>query len=84
MGILKNDNPYRIAQQQLEIACKYIDVEEGLVDLLKTCKREVIVSFPVRMDDGKLDVFTGYRVVHCPARGPSKGGDSLSSCGRYR
>lgn len=74
MSILEDNNPYRIAQRQLEIACEHIDVEEGLVELLKRCKREAIVNFPVRMDDGRLEVFTGYRVIHCPARGPSKGG----------
>ncbi len=62
------------AHRYLEIAANYMDVDEGLLKLLKHCKREVLVHFPVRMDDGRMEVFTGYRVIHNVTLGPSKGG----------
>jgi glutamate dehydrogenase (NAD(P)+) len=67
-------NSYKIAQEQVAIASKYLQVDEGVVEMLKQTKREIIVHFPVKMDDGKMRIFTGYRVVHSPARGPAKGG----------
>jgi glutamate dehydrogenase (NAD(P)+) len=66
-------NSFKIAQEQVEIAGRYLQVDEGVPEMLKRTKREVIVHFPVKMDDGKLRVFTGYRVVHSAARGPAKG-----------
>jgi glutamate dehydrogenase (NAD(P)+) len=67
-------NSFKIAQEQVEIAGRHLQVDEGVLEMLKQTKREVIVHFPVKMDDGKMRVFTGYRVVHSPARGPAKGG----------
>ena len=67
-------NSFKIAQQQVEIAGGYLQVDEGILEMLKQTKREVIVHFPVKMDDGRIRVFSGYRVVHSPARGPAKGG----------
>ncbi|MBI5605472.1 MAG: Glu/Leu/Phe/Val dehydrogenase [Deltaproteobacteria bacterium] len=67
-------NSFQIAQEQVEIASRYLQVDEGVIEMLKQTKREVIVHFPVKMDDGKMRIFTGYRVVHSPARGPAKGG----------
>ena len=67
-------NSFKIAQEQVEIASRYLQVDEGVVEMLKQTKREVIVHFPVKMDNGKMRIFTGYRVVHSPARGPAKGG----------
>ncbi|EFK11782.1 glutamate dehydrogenase [delta proteobacterium NaphS2] len=65
---------FETAHRYLETAAKYMDVDDGLLTLLKHCKREVLVHFPVRMDDGRMEVFTGYRVVHNVTLGPSKGG----------
>ncbi|MFH0786768.1 MAG: Glu/Leu/Phe/Val dehydrogenase [Pseudomonadota bacterium] len=67
-------NPFKIAQQQVELVSRYLQVDKGIMEMLKQTKREVIVHFPVKMDDGAIRIFTGYRVVHSPARGPSKGG----------
>jgi glutamate dehydrogenase (NAD(P)+) len=67
-------NPFDIAKQQVAIAGKHLDVDQGLLDKLKQTKRELIVHFPVKMDDGRLKVFTGFRVVHSDTRGPAKGG----------
>ena len=49
-------------------------MDEGVLEMLKHTKRELEVHFPVKMDDGSMKIFTGYRVVHNPARGPAKGG----------
>ena len=62
------------AHRNLEIATKYMDIDDGLLKLLKHCKREILVHFPVKMDDGRMEVFTGYRVIHNITLGPSKGG----------
>lgn len=67
-------NPYEIACRQVDIAGRYLDIDDGLLNFLKHTKRELVVNFPVKLDNGKLEVFTGYRVLHNPALGPGKGG----------
>lgn len=68
-------NPYLIARQQFDQAAALIpDLKRGLIDFLKTPDRVICVSFPVEMDDGSVQNFTGYRVLHNRARGPGKGG----------
>ena len=68
------NNPYEIARKQVDIAGKYLDLNPGILEMLKYTKRELEVHFPVKMDNGSIEIFTGYRVVHNPARGPAKGG----------
>jgi len=65
---------YGMALQQLDQAVAHLELDPGIVDLLKKPKREVTVNFPVLMDNGRVRVFTGYRVHHSTVRGPSKGG----------
>jgi len=67
-------NPFEIAQAQFDTAADYLMLDEGLRTILKTPKRQLIVSIPVRMDDGHIKVFEGYRVQHNLSRGPAKGG----------
>lgn len=67
-------NTYDIAKEQLRNAAKYIDLDQATVDMLSKPKRELQVSFPVKMDNGQVKVFTGYRIQHNDARGPFKGG----------
>src|SRR5512147_2847873 len=67
-------NSFEMAKKQVDIAAKYLDLDPGSVEKLKHTKRELIVHFPVQMDDGNLRIFTGYRVQHNVARGPAKGG----------
>ena len=55
-------NSYEIAKKQVEIAAKYLDLDPGTVEKLKHTKRELIVHFPVKMDDERVWDFTGYRV----------------------
>ncbi len=67
-------NPFEIAQAQFDTAADYLMLDDGLRTILKTPKRQLIVSIPVRMDDGHIKVFEGYRVQHNLSRGPAKGG----------
>jgi glutamate dehydrogenase (NAD(P)+) len=68
------ENPFRIAQQQLRKVADTFEIDERLVNVLQECKKAVEVSIPTSMDDGSVRAFTGYRVTHNIARGPSKGG----------
>ena len=68
------ENPFRIAQQQLENVARTFDIDDRLVEVLSECKKAVEVSIPTSMDDGSVRAFTGYRVTHNVSRGPSKGG----------
>ncbi len=68
------ENPWRNAQRQFDQAAELIKLDPGLRRVLREVKRQLIVSFPVKMDDGSVRVFEGYRVQHNMARGPAKGG----------
>ena len=70
----KRASPYDVAQKQVDIVGQYLELEDGLLEKLKQTKRDLIVHFPVRMDDGSMNIYTGYRVVHNDIRGPAKGG----------
>ncbi len=70
----KGKSPYEIAVEQFDNAAQYLDIKRGIVDMLRMPKRQLIVNFPVKMDDGSVKMFTGYRVHHSTARGPTKGG----------
>ncbi|HIC94729.1 MAG TPA: Glu/Leu/Phe/Val dehydrogenase [Anaerolineae bacterium] len=70
----ERENPFAMAQRQFDVAAEVLNLDPGLRKVLRNCKREMIVHFPVIMDDGHLEVFTGYRVHHNIARGPTKGG----------
>ncbi len=67
-------NPWDVAQSQFDLAAERLDLSPGLRKVLRVPKRALIVEFPVEMDDGSVEVFTGYRVQHNLARGPAKGG----------
>src|SRR4051794_35949147 len=67
-------NPFQVAQEQIHIAAQKINLDPGIEAILREPERELHVHFPVRMDDGTIRVFTGYRVQHNTARGPAKGG----------
>jgi glutamate dehydrogenase (NAD(P)+) len=67
-------NVYESAEARFEIAAKQLGLEEGLYRFLKYPNKEITVYIPVVMDDGRMEVFTGYRVQHSLVRGPCKGG----------
>jgi glutamate dehydrogenase (NAD(P)+) len=68
------ENPYELAKAQLSKVAQAFAIDPNLVNVLQECKKAVVVSVPVAMDDGTTRVFEGYRVTHNIARGPSKGG----------
>ncbi len=68
------ENPFQIAREQLRRVAEVFDINQNLVNVLQECKKAVEVSVPVQMDDGSTRAFSGYRVTHNIARGPSKGG----------
>jgi len=67
-------NPWLAAEARFDRAAELLGLDEGLRKVLKTPGMEVTVNIPVQMDDGRLEIFTGYRVQHSLARGPAKGG----------
>ncbi|MNZ66918.1 Catabolic NAD-specific glutamate dehydrogenase RocG [compost metagenome] len=67
-------NPYKIAQQQVDAAAALLQLPAHVTQILKHPMRVLSVSFPVRMDDGSIRVFEGYRAQHNDAIGPTKGG----------
>ena len=67
-------NPFEIAREQIDRAGKKLNLDPGMLELLKHPRRELTVNFPVKMDDGRVRVFTGYRVQYNDAIGPFKGG----------
>jgi glutamate dehydrogenase (NAD(P)+) len=70
----ENLNPFEIAQHYFDQAADRLNIDEGMRAVLRTPKRCLTVSIPVRMDDGTYKVFIGHRVAHNMARGPAKGG----------
>lgn len=67
-------NPFKIAQKQLDRAAKIMNLDPTTHALLRAPRRTLIVTIPVKMDDGSTKVFTGFRVQYNDARGPTKGG----------
>jgi glutamate dehydrogenase (NAD(P)+) len=70
----KESNPFENALKQLRLACDAMGIDENYYEVLSHPKRIVEVAIPVRMDDGHIKVFEGFRVLHNDARGPGKGG----------
>lgn len=67
-------NAFLSAQKQFDQAAEILELDQATRDLLRTPMREFHFSIPIRMDDGKMQIFKGFRVQHNDARGPAKGG----------
>src|SRR5437763_1520420 len=67
-------NVYQNAEARFEVAASKLGLEQGLYRFLKWPSKEITLYIPVGMDNGQLEVFTGYRVLHSTVRGPGKGG----------
>src|SRR3954466_4330467 len=67
-------NPWEAQAARFDFAAQKLNLDDGLVKILRYPQREIIVHIPVAMDNGTLEVFTGFRVQHSIARGPAKGG----------
>jgi glutamate dehydrogenase (NAD(P)+) len=72
--ITPHEDPWQMALRQYNIAADYLPLKRGIRELLAFPKRELTVNFPVKMDDGSVRIFTGYRVHHSTVLGPTKGG----------
>ena len=70
----KSYNPFEVAQKQFDRAADLLELDKASRDLLRNPLREYHFSIPVRMDDGSVNIFRGFRVQHNDARGPGKGG----------
>ncbi len=68
------ENPFESMMKRFDKAAEILQLERGVYDFLKTPALQVIVSIPIQMDDGRIEVFEGYRVIHNYALGPAKGG----------
>ncbi len=73
------ENPYVNALKQFDRAVEYLKLKRGVVETLRYPKRELSVTFPVMMDDGRIQIFRGYRVHHSVVKGPTKGGIRYSA-----
>ncbi|MDE3057185.1 MAG: glutamate dehydrogenase [Bacteroidota bacterium] len=73
-GSFRPPSAYEVVLHNFDLAASKLDLSEELKQLIKTPDRELRVELPIRMDDGKLQTFIGYRVQHNNARGPNKGG----------
>src|SRR5213082_3240432 len=67
-------NPWEAQAARFDLAAQKLNLDPGIWKVLRYPSREIIVHIPVGMDDGSIEVFTGYRVQHSIARGPGKGG----------
>jgi glutamate dehydrogenase (NAD(P)+) len=67
-------NPWESMAARFDVAAKKLNLDEGLWKIMRYPNRELIVHIPVSMDNGQIEVFTGFRVQHSIARGPGKGG----------
>ena len=74
VSLLEELNPWEAQAARFDIAAEKLKLDAGICKVLRSPARELIVHIPVGMDDGSIEVFTGYRVQHSIARGPAKGG----------
>ena len=72
--VFENSPTFQMACRQLEAVAEAIDIDQGVLERLSKPKRAMVVSIPIRMDDGRTESFIGYRVQHSLTSGPSKGG----------
>tara|TARA_R100000963_G_C4638871_1_gene102627 strand:+ start:1221 stop:1850 length:630 start_codon:yes stop_codon:yes gene_type:complete len=69
-----DDSPFSSMMERFRFAADILDLDEGMFKYLSTPEKVVMVAIPVIMDDGRIEVFEGYRVIHNSILGPSKGG----------
>ena len=70
LSLEQEQNPWLAAEARFDEAATRLNMDDGLRKLLRTSAKEITVHIPVQLDDGRLEVFTGYRVQHSVARGP--------------
>jgi len=72
--LLSETNPFEMAKKQIDIVAREMGLNDNIKKYLKRVERSLIVSIPIKMDDGSIEIFEGYRVHHSTVRGPGKGG----------
>lgn len=72
--VIREENPFESMMSRFDDAAKLLDLDPDLYKVLRVPNREITIYIPVYMEDGRIEVFTGYRVQHNFARGPAKGG----------
>jgi glutamate dehydrogenase (NAD(P)+) len=72
--IVDENNPFEAMMSRFDQAANLLDLDEGLYKILRHPEKQLITSIPVMMDNGEVDVFTGFRVLYNTSRGPAKGG----------
>ena len=72
--ITETVNPFEMVVSQIDAVCQRLNIEDVYRLRLEKCERELTVNFPVKMDDGTVKLFTGFRIQHNDTRGPAKGG----------
>jgi glutamate dehydrogenase/leucine dehydrogenase len=72
--IKDKENPFESMMSRFQVAAEHLGLNAQIYNVLKTPTKQVIVGLPVTMDNGKIEVFEGYRVIHSNILGPSKGG----------
>ncbi|HJP56832.1 MAG TPA: Glu/Leu/Phe/Val dehydrogenase [Gemmatimonadales bacterium] len=71
---LSEENPFEAMMQRFDFAARKLNLDPGLYKVLRSPEKQIIVSVPVRRDNGEVEVYTGYRVLYNTSRGPAKGG----------
>ncbi|HVA57531.1 MAG: Glu/Leu/Phe/Val dehydrogenase [Gemmatimonadaceae bacterium] len=71
---LDEDNPFEAMMSRFDRAAELLDLEPGLYKVLRHPEKQIIISIPVMLDSGEVEVYTGYRVLYNTSRGPAKGG----------
>jgi len=71
---LNEENPFEAMMSRFDRAAELLDLEPGIYKILRNPEKQLIVSVPVMLDNGDVEVFTGYRVLYNTSRGPAKGG----------
>jgi len=71
---LNEENPFEEMMSRFDRAAELLDLEPGIYKILRNPEKQLIVSVPVQLDNGEVEVFTGYRVLYNTSRGPAKGG----------
>ena len=71
---LDEKNPFEAMMSRFDRAAELLDLEPGIYKILRNPEKQLIVSVPVQLDNGEVEVYTGYRVLYNTSRGPAKGG----------
>jgi glutamate dehydrogenase (NAD(P)+) len=72
--VLNEDNPFEAMMARFDYAAERLDLDPGIYRVLREPEKQVIVAVPIQRDNGEIEVYTGYRVLHNTSRGPGKGG----------